>query len=654
MSFVLGIDTGGTYTDGVIVDRERRQIVSKAKSLTTREDLSIGISDVIRKMDLEPSRSIDFVALSTTLATNAIVEGRGCEVGLILIGHDQQQEVPAAAIEYVSGGHDIRGREKAPLDEDGLRAALDRMRGKVDALAISSYLSVRNPEHELAARQIAEEALDLPIVCGHHLTRSLGVKERSVTALLNARLIPIIDELIRSVKASLSEVGVDAPIMIVKGDGSLMGERQARERPIETILSGPAASIIGANFLAHVRDGMVLDMGGTTSDIAVLRDGMPKIDREGARGGGWLTRVEAAEIDTYGLGGDSHIWRDANGRLQVGPRRVWPVCVLCHQHPHLLEELSVAKAQSSIPLIRAQPTDCFILLNEHVTAKLSDEERGIIDALRDGPHSLFQIAARIECDVNQVDPVRLVTLGALGHISFTPTDALHALKRYADWSMDGARLAAELMAERAGMDVSAFLQAVVDRVAERLAYVTWQSLLNQQGTHIDLDRDPLFAHLSRMVLAPQDGDLLIPAMVPKMPIIGIGAPVRAWLPDFAERIGAKLILPEHTEVANAVGAAVGRVMEVVKILITPGEGNLGYVLYSRWERRYFEDLEEAVAYGKDLARTKAEVLARESGAADVDVILEHRDVYASTNNIKNDIYIESHIEAIGAEKTDWL
>ncbi len=661
MSFVLGIDTGGTYTDGVLIDRKRHNIVSKAKSLTTREDLSKGITSVIRDMEMADGEEIEFVALSTTLATNAIVEGRGCSVGLIMIGFSEEQDVPAKEIRYLPGGHDIRGNEKQPFDEAAAREALESLRGKVDALAISSYLSIRNPEHELIMQKLAREVLNMPVVCTHHLTRSLGMKERSVTALLNACLIPIIEELLASVKKVMGERNIKAPIMIVKGDGSLMGEQQAMERPIETILSGPAASIIGANFLARELNGMVLDMGGTTTDIAVLKNGVPKLNKEGARVGGWLTRVEAAEINTYGLGGDSYVQKDCHGNFKLGPRRVWPISVMAAQYPNLEEELSHIHLPRTNPLVIAQVTDCYVLLNEHQTVVLSEREKNIIEILREMPHSLFYIASKLDVDVNMLDFEHLVTTGVLGQISVTPTDILHAKGVYTQWNGSAAKIAVALLAKRFDMTPDKFCEFVIEKVTERLAYTTWQSLINHEGSSLDIENDPIFQYLTAKQFRPSDNDLLTCRISPTIPVIGIGAPVRIWLPLMADKLGARLVIPEHTEVANAVGAAVGRIMEVVKILITPGNSGLGYVLYSTWERKYFEHLEDAVAYGREFAKSKAEELARsnetskssDSGSA-IEVTVEHKDVYADANGLANDIYIETRIEAVATEKSDWM
>ena len=196
MSLVLGIDTGGTYTDGVIVDRSSRTVLAKAKSLTTKDDLSKGIISCINAMDYDRLADISLVSLSTTLATNAIVEGHGCEVGLLMIGFEPEKEIPVRQVRVVPGGHNVKGLQKEAFDDSLSREAIESFRGLVDAIAVSGYLSIRNPEHELRALALISEILDIPVVCAHHLTRSLGIHERTVTATLNAKLLPIIRDLL--------------------------------------------------------------------------------------------------------------------------------------------------------------------------------------------------------------------------------------------------------------------------------------------------------------------------------------------------------------------------------------------------------------------------------------------------------------------------
>ncbi len=653
MSLVLGIDTGGTYTDGVILDRSSKKILAKAKSLTTRDDLSRGITACINNMEFDDFQEVKIVSLSTTLATNAIVEGRGCEVGLIMIGMEPQQELPVEEVRYVTGGHNVKGKEKAPLDEDAVREAVESLKGKVDAVAVSGYLSVRNPAHEIRVQEIIRETLDIPVVCAHHLTRSLGIHERTVTAILNARLIPIIKELLDSVKKSLRDKNINAPIMIVKGDGSLMGEEQAQDKPIETLLSGPASSIIGATFLANSKDGLVLDMGGTTTDIAILKNGVPRIDPEGAKVGGWLTRVEAAAINTYGLGGDSYLQLDMDGSFKVGPQRVWPIGVMTYQYPHLYEELKRIKIDRSYLLLFSQVTDCFMILNEKETVSLNEREQAILDILRDGPHSLFYIAHHLDADLNFLNLNRLVNVGVLGRISVTPTDILHAKGTYNQWNTEGSKLAVSLLAHRFHMTMEEFIPFAENNIVNELCYTCIQSLSNNDGNDFIMKDEAVARYLIMKQLEPAEDSAWSCKLTPNIPVIGIGAPVSAWLPPMAKKLGAELIIPEDPEVANAIGSAAGRIMTSVRIQINPGECATGYILHSSYEMRDFEHLEDAVTYAKEFAAAKAREIAENDGATHIELVIHHKDTYAESGMVEKDVYIGSFIEAIATEPPEW-
>lgn len=653
MTLVLGIDTGGTYTDGVIIDRDNRKILSKAKSLTTKDDLSRGIIDCITEMSCDQLQKVSLVSLSTTLATNAIVEGRGCEVGLLTIGYKPEKDLPVCLTRSVPGGHDIKGLQKEPFNVSLTRSALKSFKGVVDAIAISGYLSVRNPEHEYQAQALAEEALGVPVVCAHHLSRSLGIRERTTTAVLNAKLLPIISDLLDAVTHSLKKMGISAPIMIVKGDGTLVGEDKARRKPIETLLSGPAASIIGATFLCEKQNALVLDMGGTTTDIAIISNGVPRINENGACVGGYMTRTEAIEISTYGLGGDSHIQLDMSRKLQIGPHRAMPICLAARTYPHLIDELRAINIPFSHLLRFSQVVDCFQLLNRRSTAALSETDLRIIEALEDGPHSIFTISRRAELKVNFLNMNRLVNVGVLGLISLTPTDLLHAKGDLGIWDNAAASLAVSKLAARFNMGADEFCEFALNAVVDELGYTCMQSLINHAGEDFDIKTSPAATFYFQKQIHPQGSDLFTCILKPKIPIIGIGAPIRAWLPKATEAIDAKLIVPDDQEVANAIGAAVGRVIETVKILITPDTNGDGFNIYSAWEMKWSKTLEEAGRYGRVFAVKKAEEAARENGAVNIEITLNYEDYKAKTASGDRDIYIESRIEAIATERPEW-
>src|SRR6185312_13502777 len=157
------------------------------------------------------------------------------------------------------------------------------------------------------------------------LSSSLDAPRRALTAALNARLISRISLLIEAVGRAMASLRIVCPLMIVKGDGTLALAETVAKRPIETVLSGPAASLVGARWLSGLGHFIMSDMGGTTTDLGVLQDGRPRVTEEGAEVGGWRTMVKAIDVRTIGLGGDSEIGLGPNGMLSVGPQRIVPV-----------------------------------------------------------------------------------------------------------------------------------------------------------------------------------------------------------------------------------------------------------------------------------------------------------------------------------------
>ena len=313
----LGLDTGGTFTDAVVL-ADGHRVIASAKALTTPWNLAIGIGEAIRAvLDLLPAGSshqdVSLVSVSTTLATNAVVEGRFSPVCTLLIGFDDamversglQRSGSGGLVVRVQGGHTATGDESAPLDEGAVRRAVVENEARVEAFAVAANFSVRNPAHELRARKLMRTLSPKPVTCAHELSSKLDAPRRALTAALNARLTPQIRHLIEALSRVLLLESIDAPLMIVKGDGSLMKAEIALEYPVETILSGPAASVVGAGFLTGLSDFMVSDMGGTTTDVAVVSAGRPIISGEGALVGTWRTMVEAVDVRTTGLGGDS-------------------------------------------------------------------------------------------------------------------------------------------------------------------------------------------------------------------------------------------------------------------------------------------------------------------------------------------------------------
>ena len=215
MSILLGIDTGGTYTDAVLFDEQPGQVVAAAKVLTTRHDLAVGIRGaaeaVLESSGVEPA-SVALVSLSTTLATNALVEGQGGRVALVLIGFDDAAASRAGIADAlrgdpcvrIAGGHDAAGHACEALDLPALDRALSGLDDSVAAFAVAGMFAVRNREHEIAVREYLRERTGRPVTCGHELSSRLDGPRRALTCVLNARLVPVIQHLLEAADRSFA------------------------------------------------------------------------------------------------------------------------------------------------------------------------------------------------------------------------------------------------------------------------------------------------------------------------------------------------------------------------------------------------------------------------------------------------------------------
>ena len=399
-SLVLGIDTGGTYTDGVLLEYHSRKVLASHKSLTTKRDFAIGIEKVIEGIEIDNPAAIRMVSISTTLATNAIAEGKGKRVALLLIGYDaelvssfhMEHRFATSQFFYFAGGHDLYGREKQKLDLSSILAKVNEIKDQVDAIAVSSYFSPLNPEHENRVYEAISSICDLPIVLGHQLSTKLGSIERATTAALNASLLAVLQDFIIAVRRAMENRKIYAPLMVVRGDGTLMSDEFAARTPVETIHSGPAASSMGGRFLSRLNDALILDVGGTTTDIALVEDGIVAVSEEGATVGDYKTAVKAANMLSIAIGGDSHVTLHRDAGIIVGPERVTPLAYLAWKYPGVKKQLQ-ALSRKAWAQVSPDWLEYWYLLREPQDEKLFDsaQSRALIDFLRAGPQTLPHI-----------------------------------------------------------------------------------------------------------------------------------------------------------------------------------------------------------------------------------------------------------------------
>lgn len=633
-NYGLGFDTGGTYTDAVIIDLDNGSVVCNSKSLTTRDDLSKGIEGSIDGFDGSLFPDIRMVSLSSTLATNSIVEGKGCRVALLAVGYEFDRSIPVDEYACIKGGHNLYGKEKEPLDEESAIGFLKSVKDRVDGVAITSYLSVRNPDHENRLLKLTSEILDVPVVCGHQLSSSLGFNERTVTCVMNARLIPIIKELIVSVKKVMSERGIEAPLMIVKGDGSIMSEAVALGRPIETILSGPAASLIGAKTLTGEKDAIVMDMGGTTTDIGILRNGTPRLEKEGAVIGGKRTRVMAAEIATSGIGGDSRIV--VNGKeLKLLALRVMPLCIAASRWPSVGEKLkAIAGVQPRfVPgcLDEAKITqeiEFFIKLKGSDSTALTDDDRRFIKAVETEPKNLTAVGEELGIHPYSFNIPKMEELGLIQRIGLTPTDLLHVEGSYVQFDREASVNGVLHQAGKLGMSVDGFVAFAKNAVIEKIATELLKKLFYEETRQSDLDKVARDL-MSKAITGKEGLDYSCRIRLNK-PIIGIGAPIGAYFPKVAEMFGTRLIQSEYSHVGNAVGAITGNIVESIDVLITPFKGEGGSAdprctVFASFGKKEFEKYSEAIEYARSEGTRFVSERAVLAGADRFEVTVESKD-----------------------------
>lgn len=628
----LGIDTGGTFTDAALLDDACR-VIASAKAATTRHDLSIGIGaaiDAVLAAAKVDAREIRLVGLSTTLATNAIVEGQGGRAGLVLIGFEQAQIERAGLksalgddpVIFLPGGHGVFGEEAAPLDLDGLGRFVDDTKMRLDAYAVASLFSVRNPDHERRAAALIAERGGRPVSVSHQLASELDAPRRALTALFNARLIPIVTDLVERARGLLVRAGIEAPLMVVRGNGALISAREALARPVETVLSGPAASVVGAAFLTGLSEAVVADIGGTTTDIGILRDGFPISDPRGAEIGGRRMMIDAVRMATFGLGGDSEVWFDdeAPGEpIRLGPRRVIPLAAFAGAHPDLVHR--VLDEQLLKPLPGSADGRFALLIRNSAGAAMEWGESAMLAALSDGPQPLERLLA---APLQHAALRRLVSRGLVAIAALTPTDAAHILGRHADFDVAAARKAGQLFLRRRtrlgtmrAASATALAEAILAALVDRSADFILEAAASFDGLPAaGLAQHPLVA----AALAGKQG--FVTARIGlSVPVVGLGASAPLHYPAIARRLSARAEIPAHAGVANAIGAVVGLVRRTISLRITQPERGR-FRLHAAAGPTDFIDHESALAHARGEAEHEARARLAAEGAENCEIRLE--------------------------------
>ncbi|MDO5134165.1 MAG: hydantoinase/oxoprolinase family protein, partial [Eubacteriales bacterium] len=687
----IGIDTGGTCTDAVIYDFEKKAVLASAKTLTTHQDLKEGITRALRALPEELLRECGQAALSTTLATNACVENRGGHGKIIFFGVSRKvfwetfrnygyrnpddvmlvdcRILPDPAVSEEPDWNEFRERIPAFLED-------------CDCVSIVQlYAADHGGAYEFRAQEIIREFKDfrdIPVILGNTLFADRNAIRRGAGALLNARLVPVVYAFMEAIREVFSSLGLDVPITIIRSDGSQMTETFAAERPVETLLCGPAASVIGACTLSDTKNALVVDMGGTTTDIAIVKNRAVRRAKDGIQVGDWKTFVKGLYVDTFGLGGDTRIYYDRGGRVRLAKTRVQPLCTLAAAYPQVLEELraldesgrlnvtplyeffillrdigesvcsgETATGESAVPDADASPsagsagdTGKNSFENTGASSPSSqhkhfyNSERALCRALKKGPLSYEKACAAMGKDIYTADFSRLEAERVILRCGLTPTDFMHLRGDFDAFCGEASRHAAAFFVRSSeAADIKDLTERAYDLVTERLYKNIVRILLTTECD--SLAKKPFDSQMDELIdyawQIARSGSRRHSGFLPwifqtRAKLVGVGAPTHVYLPRVAKMLHTRAVLPEYAAVANAVGAITGQVTAITEVLVNPVTGDdYGKVLVITPDaRRTFSSRAAALSWARKEGRRIARERAAAQGACgEVEVREEH-------------------------------
>jgi len=638
MRIAIGIDTGGTCTDAVVFDYDKKSVIAKSKTLTTREDLSIGISKALDMLPEEYIKNAALVCLSTTLATNACVEDKGGRAKLVIFGlTDELMERLKVEETYGIKHGNVRcvdthsSADGQRIDEPNWDALMDEfdpwIKGNDYMAAAELYGPTNGATCEKKFKAIIKEKYKLECVCANELTDKVDVIQRGATALLNARLLPIIQQFIDIATKDIRKRGCNAPIMVVRSDGSFMSTDATAIKPVETILSGPAASILAGKLMAGDDNYMVVDMGGTTSDVSMVVNGRTKNVGKGIRVGNWKTSVEGVFVDTFALGGDSTI-RNVKGELTLFSRRCVPLCTAATKYSEVLPqlvELSEAKQFSKYPLYEFL---CLVNMPSSIE-RYNKYEVMMLDLLKDGPCSLFHLTKK-GIDLYSIDTTRLEDEGIIIRFGLTPTDLMHIKGDYVEYDKRASLIALEYILRDNRLDVTEYainslVEEGYDIVEEKMYCNLVRIMLTQDyakkfekglGDNLEF----LIKESWRRYKSGRD-TMNLPSFRTNMLLLGVGAPTHVFLPEVAKALGTKCILPQNAEVGNAIGAVMAELVVVARVEISQWQNpTIYYMVHDANGSTKYENISDATIHARKSAELAAVKEAKLRGATgDIEV-----------------------------------
>ena len=389
--------------------------------------------------------------------------------------------------------------------------------------------------------------------------------------------------------------------------------RRVALRPIETVLSGPAASLVGAAYLSGRSDFIMSDMGGTTTDLGILRHGRPRVAAEGAEVGGWRTMVKAIDVKTIGLGGDSEIVIGLNGKIEVATQKAAPISLLAARYPETLDLLEADLADTEGGSLHGR----FVLKpfgsDAAIKAELSPRETEVLALISERPRPMRKIAVSSAAQraMSSLRRKGLVQIGA-----FTPSDAAHVLGLQDNWNDEGAKLAARLLVRFRDM------RAADDQRTEDFCREVWsETVAKSCRVILDTAFGQSFANHPLVDTVCNGVGTLGLAQVrlsPSLPVVAVGGPVRVFYGEVGRRLQCEIVYPPFFDVANAVGAATGVIAHSVTVHVD-GDGSGLFRVHGPAGVATFTNGGEALASARAQAENAARAGVRLLGAEHIQV-----------------------------------
>ncbi|HET7578952.1 MAG TPA: hydantoinase/oxoprolinase family protein, partial [Bacillales bacterium] len=329
----VGIDVGGTFTKAVAIDNETHEIVGKSSVMTTHDD-ELGVAagvvqtfqNCLGENNISPDEVI-FIAHSTTQATNALLEGDVAHVGVLGMGkgglegilakkQTKIKDIPLGTGKYIKTSHTYR--KNAEIKKQGAREAVEELK-KMDAgvIVASKAFGVDSIDEEKEVQEAAEQ-LEMPCSLASDISKLYGLTVRTRTAAINASILPKMLETANSTQKSVEKTGISVPLMMMRGDGGVIEVEEMKKRPVLTMLSGPAASVVGSLMYLRASNGIYFEVGGTSTNIGVIKNGRPTVDYSVV--GGHRTYISSLDVRVLGVAGGSMARVSDGNIVDVGPR----------------------------------------------------------------------------------------------------------------------------------------------------------------------------------------------------------------------------------------------------------------------------------------------------------------------------------------------